>query len=220
MKHILKLVFIWILFLIFSCNKKTIVDNSSQVGISKIAYYPSIKIKGEKFVAITEGNAFSDPGATARLNGDSITYTTSTTITATTAPGVYRIDYSATSPDGSNSDQRVVVVVPASVVADPVIISHDYSGTYLRAATGISSTWTKFATGVYTVENPGGSTGVGLMVIATNYTANNIQIPSQDSPFFGGVVSSTETTLDPPGTYSWKYFAPGYGTGLRTFVKQ
>ncbi len=119
-------------FLLCSCNKETIVDTPTQVGISKVAYYPSIQINGPKFVSITEGNPYDDPGAMAILNGDTITYTTSMTITATTPPAVYTIDYTATSPDGSNSDQRIVVVVPASVVVDPVIIANDYSGVYLR----------------------------------------------------------------------------------------
>jgi hypothetical protein len=212
--------FSFFLFLIYSCNKETIVDTPTQVGISKVAYYPSITINGPKFIAVTEGAGYSDPGATAMLNGDSIKYTTSMNIDASTASGVYTINYTATSPDGSNSDQRIVVVVPASVVSDPVVIANDYSGTYLRPATGVTSTWTKIYTGVYTVENPGGSSGVGLLVVATNYSANNIQIPTQNSPYFGGVVSSSATTYNPPGTYTWVYFAPGYGTGPRTFVKQ
>jgi Domain of unknown function (DUF5011) len=220
MKYISGTAFIFLLFLIYSCNKETIVDTPTQVGISKVAYYPSITINGPKFIAVTEGAGYTDPGATAMLNGDSITYTTSMTIDASTASGVYTINYTATSPDGSNSDQRIVVVVPASVVADPVIIANDYSGTYLRAATGVTSTWTKIYTGVYTVENPGGSSGVGLLVVATNYSTNNIQIPIQNSPYFGGIVSSSATTYDLPGTYTWVYFAPGYGTGPRTFVKQ
>jgi Domain of unknown function (DUF5011) len=220
MKYIFKIAFVCLMILTFSCNKETIVDTPTQVGISKVAYYPSIQINGPKFVTLTEGSAFDDPGATAMLNGDTTIYTTSMAITATTPPAVYTINYTATSPDGSNSDQRIVVVVPASVVSDPVIIANDYSGVYLRAATGVTSTWTKLSTGVYTVENPGGSSGVGLLVVATNYSANNIQIPTQNSPYFGGVVSSSATTYDPPGTYTWVYFAPGYGTGPRTFVKQ
>jgi hypothetical protein len=212
--------FCFLLFLTYSCNKETIVDTPTQVGISKVAYYPSISIIGPKFIAVTAGAGYVDPGATAMLNGDTISYTTSMTIDASTVSGVYTINYTATSPDGSNSDQRIVVVVPASVVVDPVIIANDYSGTYLRDATGVTSTWTKIYTGVYTVENPGGSTGVGLLVVATNYSANNIQIPVQTSPFFGGVVSSSATTYDPGGTYTWIYYAPGYGTGPRSFEKQ
>ena len=220
MKYIFNIAFYCFLVLTYSCNKETIVDTPTQVGISKVAYYPSITINGAKFVAVTEGDGYIDPGATAMLNGDTTTYTTSMTIGPTTPPAVYTINYTATSPDGSNSDQRIVVVVPASVVVDPVIISNDYSGTYLRAVTGVTSTWTKLSTGVYIVENPGGSTGVGLLVVATNYSANNIQIPTQNSPYFGGIVSSSAATYDPPGTYTWNFFAPGYGTQARIFVKQ
>jgi hypothetical protein len=220
MKNIFRLACCCCLTMIFSCKKEAIVDTPTQVGISKVAFYPSIQINGPKFVAVTEGNAYDDPGAVALLSGDTITYTTSMSVTPSTAAGVYTINYTATSADGSSSDQRIVVVVPASVVADPVIISHDYSGVYLRAATGVTSTWTKIYTGVYTVENPGGSSGVGQLVVATNYTANNIQIPEQNSPYFGGVVSSSPATYDPPGVYTWKFFAPGYGLGDRSFAKQ
>jgi hypothetical protein len=220
MKKIIGFACFGLLIAIFSCNKETIVDTPYQVGISKVAYYPSIQINGPKFVAVTEGDGYTDPGAVAMLNGDTITYTTSMTITATTPPGVYTINYTATSPDGSQSDQRIVVAVPASVVADPVIISHDYSGVYLRAATGVTSTWTKIYTGVYTVENPGGSSGVGELVIATNYSADDIEIPEQDSPFFGGTVSSSQATMSAAGTYTWIFLAPGYGTGPRSFAKQ
>jgi hypothetical protein len=218
MKNLFRIAFLSML--VYSCNKEAIVDTPEQVGISKVAYYPSVQINGPKFVALTQGQAYTDPGASAELDGDSIGYTTSMTITATTPPAVYTINYTATSPDGSASDQRIVVVVPSSVVSDPVIIANDYSGTYLRPATGITSTWTKIYTGVYTVENPGGSSGVGQLVVATNYSANNIQIPKQDSPFFGGEVSSTATTMSATGTYTWIYFAPGYGVGPRSFVKQ
>jgi hypothetical protein len=220
MKNIFRLACCCFLTMIISCKKEAIVDTPTQVGISKVAFYPSIQINGPKFVAVTEGSAYDDPGAVALLNGDTITYTTSMTVTSSTAAGVYTINYTATSADGSSSDQRIVVVVPASVVADPVIISHDYTGVYLRAATGVTSTWTKIYTGVYTVENPGGSSGVGQLVVATNYTANNIQIPEQNSPYFGGVVSSSPATYDPPGVYTWKFFAPGYGLGNRSFAKQ
>src|SRR4030095_10712601 len=114
MKNILKFAFGCFLVIIGSCNKDTIVDTPTQVGISKVAYYPSIVINGPKFVTVTEGNAYVDPGATATMNGDSMPYTTGMEITATTPSAVYTINYTATSPDGSNSDQRIVVVVPAS----------------------------------------------------------------------------------------------------------
>src|SRR5580765_2295573 len=112
MKKIFKLSFCCLLIVIFSCNKETIFDTPTQVGISTVAYYPSIQINGPKFVAATEGNAHDDPAAVAMLNGDTITYATGMSISSTTAPGVYTIDYTGTSPDGSSSYQRIVVVVP------------------------------------------------------------------------------------------------------------
>jgi hypothetical protein len=53
MKKILRFAFYSFLVLAFSCNKETIVDTPTQVGISKVAYYPSITIIGPKFVTVT-----------------------------------------------------------------------------------------------------------------------------------------------------------------------
>lgn len=194
------------------------------VGISKIIYYPIIKIKGDKIIPVTQGSAFTDPGATAVLNGATISYTTSKTIDATTTPGVYTVYYTAQNPQGySASDWRIIIVAPASVASDPVASTNDFSGTYLRAATGVTSTWTKIATGVYTVENAGGAvSGVGNLTIVVNYAGNTISMPSQDDPYYGGTVSTTGAvyTVGSPSQYSWVFNAPGYGTSKRTFVKQ
>ena len=216
------LLFFVVIAVAFSCNKKDDFNYpAGTVGISKIVYFPSITLNGDKFVAITEGSAFADPGATAVLNGAPTTYTTDPVINASTAPGVYTVTYTAKNPEGyTASVQREVAVTPAAVAADPVIIGHDFSGTYLRSATGVTSTWTKIGTGVYTVENPGGSSGVGKRVIVTNYSGNSIQIPSQTSPDFGPVSSGSEVyTVGPPTKYQWVFFATGYGTSLRKFVK-
>lgn len=217
--------FIVLLFVagMFSCKKDNFNYPKDTVAGSKIIYFPTIAIKEDKFVAITQGAGYADSGAVAILNGAPVTYTTSMTIDANTAPGVYRINYTAANAEGyTASDARVVVVVPTAVASDPVIAANDFSGTYLRALTGVTSTWTKIANGVYTVENPGGSSGVGLRVIVTNYSGTSIDMPSQDSPDFGGTVSSTDATYSttPPATYSWVFNASGYGTSTRTFVKQ
>jgi hypothetical protein len=92
----------------------------------------------------------------------------------------------------------------------------------LRAATGVTSTWTKIGDGIYSVENPGGSAGVGQTVIAVNYTDTKIAIPHQISADFGEVSSANETysLTPPPPTYTWVFLAGGYGTGPRTFTKQ
>jgi Domain of unknown function (DUF5011) len=205
-----------ILSVLFSCNKHDFNYPEGTVGISKIVYFPSVTIKGDRLMIINMGSTFTDPGAEATLNGASVQYTTSGSVDVNT-PGIYDLTYSASNPQGySASDWRTVVVMGND------ISTHDLSGVYLRPATGITSTWTMTADGVYSVENPGGSSGVGQTVIAVNYTGLKIAIPHQISPDFGEVSSSNEsyTLTPPPATYSWIFHAGGYGTGLRTFVKQ
>jgi hypothetical protein len=207
-----------------SCNKQTVVDNATNVGISKIVYFPIVSIKGDRIVAFTAGTTFTDPGVNATLNGKPTTVVTSPTISSSTSPGVYTVTYTATNPEGyTASDWRYVVVVPSAAVSDPVVAANDFSGTYLRAATGVTSTWTKISTGVYQVENPGGATvGVGKIAVVTNFSGTTISMPAQNDPDFGGQVSTSGAVYSagPPATYHWVFNAGGYGTGVRTFVKQ
>jgi len=205
-----------------SCNKENFNYAKNTVGSSKIIYFPIISTKGDKIIAVKQGDVYADAGATATLNNAPVDYIADQTIN-TANPGIYTITYTASNPQGfTASDWRMVVVIPSSVVADPVVSANDFSGVYLRAATGVTSTWVKLGTGVYKVENPGGSSGVGKYVVVTNYSGNDISIPTQNAPDFGGTVSSGNETYSPgpPATYSWKFFAIGYGTGLRSFVKQ
>jgi hypothetical protein len=212
------------LVVLTSCQKYEVKNTDNQVGISKVTFYPNVSTIGDKIVAIPQGQAYTDAGAKAVVNGADVKYTTSLAITASTAPGVYVINYSATNSDGfSAGDFRIVAVIPSSAIADPVVAANDFSGTYLRAATGVTSTWTKIGTGTYKVENAGGATsGVGLYSIVTNYSGTTISMPSQNSPYYGGQISSegASYTVGPPASYKWIFHASGYGTGVRTFVKQ
>ncbi len=186
------------------------------VGISKIIYFPSVTINGDRLIILKEGDTYTDPGVVATLNGAPVDVTTTGTVN-TAVPGVYDLAYTAANEQGyTATDWRTVVVIGNDVSAN------DLSGTYLRPLTGITSTWTKISDGVYSVENPGGSSGVGMTVIAVNYTDDQIKIPHQISPDFGEVSSQDESydgSVD-PATYSWVFIAGGYGTSLRTFTKQ
>ncbi len=203
-----------------SCNKSNFNYPAGTVGISKIIYFPSISINGSKLIIISQGSTFTDLGASAILNGDTTSYTTSVSPGPVdpNTPGVYNFVYTASNAQGyTATDWRTVVVIGNDVAGN------DFSGTYLRAATNVTSTWTKDSTGVYTVENPGGaSVGAGETVIAVNYTGSKIAIPQQISEDFGQVSSSSETynASASPITYSWIFYAGGYGTSLRTFTKQ
>jgi hypothetical protein len=200
-----------------SCAKEEdIMTTETEVGGSKIVYFPEIATKGEHLVILQQGKAYTEQGATAVLNNKPTDFTTSGTVDVT-KPGIYNLTYEAKNEQGySVSDFRTVVVIGNDVDAN------NFSGTYLRAATGVTSTWEKTAPGVYTVENPGGAAvGAGLKAIAVNYTGNKIAIPKQVSPDLGVVSSGSETyNPGPPATISYVLFAGGYGTAARTFVKQ
>jgi len=209
------------LCLTVACNKEPDFNYpEGTVGISKIIYYASVVIKGEHLIIIHKGDAYTDPGVTALIKGQPVDVTTTGSVDPTT-PGVYNIDYSAKNPEGYvATDFRTVVVIGDDVAAN------DFSGTYLRAATGVTSTWNKVANGVYTVDNPGGAgVGAGYFVTVVNYTGNKIKIPRQlatDPDGAIGLVSSRNETYNAsanPVTYSWVFLAGGYGTGLRTFKK-
>ncbi|MGE5108312.1 MAG: hypothetical protein ACM3H8_12250, partial [Sphingobacteriales bacterium] len=104
---------------------------------------------------------------------------------------------------------------------DALAAAQDFSGNYLRSATGVTSVWTRIAPGVYSVFNPGGAAGTNLTAILFNPTGNIIFIPSQITND-GNTTSSSNEVYTPgnPTTYQLKILNPGYGTGLRTFIKQ
>jgi Bacterial surface protein, Ig-like domain len=223
MKINISLFFFSLLLLLgISCNKKDDFNYPKDtVGSSKIVYFPLISTNGEKVMAVTQNGTYTDPGATATVNGVAAEFTTDGAVDTGT-PGIYTIIYTAKNAEGfSKTDWRMVVVVPTAAANDPVVAANDFSGVYLRGATGVTSTWQKVANGVYKVENPGGSSGVGLYVVVTNYSGTDIEIPDQNAPDFGEVSSTNASySVGPPASYSWIFNAGGYGAGVRSFVKQ
>ena len=205
----------------YGCDKDdTLRNTETEVGHSRVTYFPSLELKGDRYVAIPVGGSFTDPGAEATAGGTAVTPVVGGAINYNT-PGVYTLTYTATNSDGFSAVRNRTVVVYST---DASAAAHDLSGNYLRAATGETSTWTQIAPGVYTVLNPGGSpAGRSLMVIAVNPTGYTIKIPSQLGNDGNTSASSDEQYVaGPPATYQWKYLNPGanYGTGIRTFVKQ
>jgi len=195
MKKIIIFSFLAFAFLI-SCNKEELVDNSEQLGISKITYYPIMTVKGDLFMSIAKGSAFTDPGATAMAGTAAATVTVAGSVNTNTI-GTYSLVYTAINKDG-----------------------------YARSTNGSIAVWKKIAPGLYTVFNPGGAPGTNLTIHAFNTTGNTIIVPSQVSSdgsttsctnAAGGsnIVINTATN-----TYAWHVVNPGYGTSLRTFTKK
>jgi hypothetical protein len=203
--------------IISSCSKDKIINTPDRVGISKVTYYPIITLTGNTIIAIANGTTFTDPGVKATAGSSDVPVTTSGTVDANT-DGVYTLTYSATNSDGFSSTavRKVAVYTTAADAA-----ANDLSGNYARTSNGSVATWTKIAPGVYTVFNPGGAIGTNLTVVAINPSGFNISIPDQLASDGSPTSSTNESyTNSNPATYSWKIVNPGYGTALRTFIKQ
>lgn len=205
--------------MLVSCSKDKIINTHDRVGISKVTYYPIVTLAGDLIIPIPKGGTYTEPGVKAEAGGTVVPVTTTGNVDTNT-DGIYRITYSATNSDGfSASASRTVVVYSTDASAS----SHDLSGTYVRGATGESCIWTKIAPGVYKVANPGGaSVGRNLIVVLINPSGYTITVPDQIASD-GSESSTSNEKYDftaNPVTYSWKFFNPIYGTGLRTFVKQ
>ena len=203
--------------IISSCKKDDIINTPEMVGISKVTYYAVLTLTGDVIMAVPNGTPYVDPGVKAEAAGKDVPVTTSGTVDANT-DGVYKLKYSAINSDGySASTTRTVVIYTTAADA----AANDLSGNYARTNNGSVATWTKIAPGVYTVFNPGGAPGTNLTVVAINPSGFNISILEQFACDGSPTSSSNESyTNSNPPMYTWKIVNPGYGTGLRTFVKQ
>lgn len=210
--------------LLQACAKEPSFDYpEGTVGSSKVVNFPAVAIKGERLIIQDQGAPYTEPGAEATLQGQTVQYTTAGSVDVNT-PGVYELEYSASSPDGySATDFRTVVII--STAAD--VTNNNFAGSYNREATGLNNTWTKTGRGVYDVDNPGGAAaGVGFIVKLVNYEGNKIAIPRQKAfdPSINGLneIKSTDEVYradEVPITVDYIILAGGYGTGLRTFRK-
>ncbi len=204
--------------ILLSCNKEKINNTPEQVGISKVTHFPILTMAGDNIMVVANGGTFTDPGVTAQVAGQEVPVNVDGAVN-TSQDGVYAISYSAVNEDGfSATTYRTVAVYTTA----PDAAAHDLSGDYLRAQTGVIATWNKIAPGVYIVTNPGGaSSGGALTIIVFNPSGYTIHAPDQRSS--DGNTSSTDNETFTPGSpdkYTWVFLNPGYGTGLRTFVKQ
>jgi hypothetical protein len=217
MKKIIQLIFLSFIIVLVACNKDDINNTENKVGISRVTNFPLLSLNGERYVTITVGGAYTEAGAVATEAGADIPVTTSGSVN-TAIPGVYTLTYSAVNKDGFSASVTRTVVIYST---DASAAANDLSGNYARTSNGSVSTWTKLAPGVYKVFNPGGAPGTNVTVIAINPTGFTIKIPVQ--PIGDGTPMSSSDELytnSVPATYSWKIVNQGYGTALRTFIKQ
>ena len=224
MKKLVQLLFLSLIIVLGACNKDDIHNTDTQIGHSRVTFFPIIKIKGERYILVPKGGTYTEPGVDATEGGAPTTFTTSGSVNTGVA-GMYSLVYTTkTTQDGfSASDYRNVLVYDTDAGA----AAADLSGTYKRSAPGNAAdgqliTWAKKAPGVYLVTNPGGAVGNTLQVYAINPTGNTVKIPLQligiGNPFNSTAESYTPTPT--PAKLVWTLINVGYGAGVRTFFKQ
>lgn len=215
-RYINLLAILFSLSIVISCKKDNFNYPEGSVGISKITYYPTLTLKGDRYVAVAKGASYTEQSVTAMEGTAELTVKISGSVN-TAANGVYTLEYSAVNKDGFSASLKRTVVVYST---DATAVGNNFSGNYARSTNGQIATWTKLAPGVYKVVNPGGAVGSSLTVVAINPTGQVIDIPSQEASDGSPTSSALEDYSNMPTTYKWKIVNPGYGPSVRTFNKQ
>ncbi|WP_221390685.1 immunoglobulin-like domain-containing protein [Dyadobacter sp. NIV53] len=194
----------------FACEP----DKTSE-DISNITFFPVITLKGEQWEQITLGTKYTDPGVDVKEGETDITAKVTGTVDEKTA-GVYVLQYDAVNKDGySSREYRYVGVI------DPAIKGTDITGAYKRNAgeMGISNV-TKVSGNLYHTDNIGGVAipNAGLGVYFYYYAKGKLGVPFQLTP--GNSFEATNGAVVEGVQYSWIVINAGYGTAVRTFIKQ
>jgi hypothetical protein len=211
----LKLSALFVCLAVIGC-KKDETDN-----LSRIKNYPAITLNGPSLTSINVNEAYTDPGAAAILDGNTITTQVIGSVDNTT-PGFYTINYR-----GANTEGDTVQATRVVAVVDPAVNNLDQSGTFARSSNGAVSTVTKIGKGLYRVSNLGGvlppSSAIQPAYFA-QLTPTEIEFPTQDAPSIGEVsFAGTAAAFDASGIitrFSYAVINPGFGAANRIFVRQ
>lgn len=198
---------------------------------SKPTFWPVIEILGDEFVVVKNGETYTDAGATAKVNGVDVPFTTVSDVDDTEY-GAYTVTYSAQNEDGVSASQTRTVIVVDTTAADD-----DLSGSYQRDAGLPMSVWSKDAVRPFTYNsnNPGGvgsNPPFDVPFVAYNVAPGIFVMPLQQagalSPFYatsGSVGGDPQIPFNVNANvgdvaYSYYMNGPNFGAAARTFVKR
>lgn len=215
MKKIIIVLFAFSFLAYTGCRKRDTEEGvSTVVDVSK----PTINLKGDKFVTLSVGEAYTDPGGTLidDISGaeSDIPAAEYTNLDIST-PGVYYMLYSAKNSNGYiNNNVRYIAVTDYN---DAV----DLTGTYARTSNGVEVEVTKVAPSFYKNSDMGGA-GLGDALYFVIIDDSTITGGTQFSETIGAEISTNSEglSLDDPYTFKYALTAGGYGPAVRTFVKQ
>lgn len=213
MKKIIIILFALSFMAYAGCRKR-----DDQVSKVVDVTYPTINLNGDKFVSLAVGESYTDPGAVSidDISGEqtNLPEAESSNLDVNT-PGVYYMLYSAKNANGYiKNEVRYIAVTDYN---DAV----DISGTYLRSGTPIEVNISKVGKSFYKNADMGGaglSDAIYIAIINDSTITGGVQF----SESLGSEISTNSESLNLNDPYTIKYAldAAGYGTQVRTFVKQ
>lgn len=190
-------------------------ESTDTANVSFVTTYPVIELEGDEIMVLGLGSDYTEPGAVATVGEEEIALETEGTVDPDT-PGVYPVNYTASNSDGySRTATRQVVIY------DPETDAVDLSGSYIRAATGVTVTVTKIGPSTYHINDAGGLGEIFLDVTFVHTEGDELVVPRQVAPSSGITVSSIPGTGTITDTgFQWQLNASStYGTALRVFTK-
>lgn len=214
-----KIIFITLVaaFALSACSKE------ESMGVSTITTFPSIELNGDEAITILVGGTYTELGVTA-MEGETVIPASGVITDGSvdnSVPGVYTISYTASNKDGFKVSARryVGVITPAAAALN-------ISGKYKRnaGALGVATIVKTTYPGLYINDNPGGiaMTGTNQIYIYMFQTEPTVvSCPSQST--VAGEFACTGGIYDATGAaplYKWVTINGGYGTAVRTFIKQ
>lgn len=190
---------LFLVMLLASCEKDSIINTHDRVGSSRVTYFAKITVTGAPVISVIKGGSFTDPGAKA-VAGDAEVPVVTTGTVNTGQVGLYTINYSAVNADGySSSASRTVVVIPNAELP-----GLDISGTYNAVPVGNTpgpATITKVAPGVYHTTNCWGNSGAVIPAYFICTDGSSLIVPSQNSAY-GNLETNTPGVFN-AGLITW-----------------
>lgn len=213
-------------FILSSCKEESL-------GVSFLVTYPTMTLKGDAALTIPVGGTYAEKGCTVK-EGDldlSNLVTVSGTVDPST-PGVYTITYKYKNAGKIVPSDSLTITLRRYVgVIDAAASAMDISGKYRRnaGAQGYATVSKTTYVGLYINTNPGGATSTGAVggidanipIYMFQPTATTVTCPSQET--VAGEFACTGGIYDATGAkplYKWVCVNAGYGTAVRTFIKQ
>ena len=213
MKNIKKLSLLGVFAVVFAFTSCS--DNTPEIT-SKVTNYPDVTINGDALVVLTEGTPYEELGAVATAGSAELDVVTEGTVG--TAPGYYKVTYSATNSDGFPATRTRTVIV-----MDDAPSALNLEGTFFRSGNAANNV--RISDRVYTNDNAGGLAHSPtndpnfLSVTFYVYDDQHIYIPEQVTSS-GITVESLQGDIVSNDNFKWVLAASSfYGTAVRNFVR-